>query len=233
MGTPTWLAKKMELKSTILAEQPLASYIHSAAHALDLALQDLSKPIPLILNCFDKQYFHHKSNSSGPRPLCPTHVTMREASLSGVSNLYPAVQNFLHTSAYDRNDIGPKARAVVQKFESVKQYYRKIYEFLDNIINDIDDRFEQPGFENYLHLEKSLLFAPGSLDEHILTTISAFGIDMAKLNQEKEFTAHWFNPQKVYIKWFQRNASRNKQPISPITCSPKIATGGSRCMFYS
>ncbi|KAJ8871628.1 hypothetical protein PR048_027955 [Dryococelus australis] len=71
--------------------------------------------------------------------------------------------------------------SAVHKIKPVKQYYRKMYyEFLDNIINEIEDRFEQSGFEKYPHLEKSLLLASGSLDESTFTTISAFGIDVAK-----------------------------------------------------
>ncbi|KAJ8877741.1 hypothetical protein PR048_022196 [Dryococelus australis] len=96
----------------------------------------------------------------------------------------------------------------VHKFESLKQYYRKSYhEFLDNIINEIEDRFEQSGFEKYLHLEKSLLLAPGSLDEPTLTTISAFGIDAAKLKQEKEFTTQLIQIRKSvedYVNGFKQ-----------------------------
>ncbi|KAJ8889459.1 hypothetical protein PR048_008958 [Dryococelus australis] len=87
--------------------------------------------------------------------------------------------------------------AAEHNFESVKQYYRKIYyEFLDNIINEIVYRSEQPELEKYLHLEKSLLLTPGSLDEPILTTISAFGIDLTKSKQEKEFIAQLIQTQK-------------------------------------
>ncbi|KAJ8882869.1 hypothetical protein PR048_014685 [Dryococelus australis] len=245
------------------------------------ALQDSSKSIPLIRNylqcvndigvivrnspkrraVFSKIATGHNLTSSGPPPLCPTRWTVREASLSGILNMYPAVLDFLDTLAYDRSGIGPKARgipdqlsqgnrsdiafdgvwneveqkikemdllkptlprmrilpkrleqaqnpAAEHKFESVKQYYRKIYyEFLDNIINGIEDSFEQPGFEKFLHLEKSLLLAPGSLNEPILTTISAFGIDMAKLKQEQEFIAQLIQtPKSVqdYVNGFKQ-----------------------------
>ncbi|KAJ8872778.1 hypothetical protein PR048_026394 [Dryococelus australis] len=256
---------KMGVKSRMLAAQPLALYIHCAAHALNVALQGSFKSFPLIRNCL--QWVNDigvivrdspkRRAVSGPRPLCPTRWTVREAPLSGVFKLYPAVLDFLDTLAYDRSYNGPKARgflnrisqgniiqvvfsstqnlsntlqsktqivagakeaynvaiqcleskrldiafdgvwdedeqkikemdlskptlsrtrtlpkrsehaqnlAADHKFESVKQYYRKMYYgFLDNIINEIEDRCEQPGFEKYLHL------APGSLDEPILT----------------------------------------------------------------
>ncbi|KAJ8892190.1 hypothetical protein PR048_004770 [Dryococelus australis] len=96
----------------------------------------------------------------------------------------------------------------VHKFVSVKEYYRKIdYVFLDNMINETEDSFEQLGFEKYLHLQKSFPLAPGLLDEPTLTTISAFGIDVAKLKQEKEFIAQLIQtPKSVegYVNGFKQ-----------------------------
>ena len=41
----------MGYKARITALQPLAIYIHYSNHALNLALQDLAKKIPLIRDC--------------------------------------------------------------------------------------------------------------------------------------------------------------------------------------
>ncbi|KAJ8892113.1 hypothetical protein PR048_004693 [Dryococelus australis] len=126
---------KSGVKTRMLAEQPLALYIHWATLALDLALQDLSKSIPLIRNClqwvndngvivrdspkrravYSQMATDHDLTSSGPRPLCPTRWIVREASLSGVLNMYPAVLDFVDTLDYDRSEIGPKARGLLDQ----------------------------------------------------------------------------------------------------------------------
>ncbi|KAJ8885371.1 hypothetical protein PR048_011568 [Dryococelus australis] len=250
---------KSGVKSRMYAEQPLALYIHCAAHALDLALQDSSKSIPLIRNClqcvnyngeivrdspkrhveFSQIEIDHNLTNSGPQSLCPTRWTVREASLSGLlyqlsqgnvlfgikitqmvfsltENLSTTLQCKTQTVAGAKEAVSvveqkikeidpskpiqPRMRilpkrleqaqnpAAVHMSESVKQYNRKMYyEFLDNIINEIENRSEQPEFEKYLYLEKSLPLAPVSLAKLTLTTISAFGIDVAKLKHEMEF----------------------------------------------
>ncbi|KAJ8876161.1 hypothetical protein PR048_024070 [Dryococelus australis] len=104
----------------MLAEKPLALCIHCAVHALNLALQDSSKSTPLILApkrraVISQIATDHSLTSSGPRPLYPTRWTVREASLSGVLNLYTAVLNFLDTLAYDLSDIGRKARGLLDQ----------------------------------------------------------------------------------------------------------------------
>ncbi|KAJ8884042.1 hypothetical protein PR048_015899 [Dryococelus australis] len=136
---------KSGVKSRMLAEQLLPLYIHCAAHALDLALQDSSKSIPLIRNClqwvndigvivrdspkqravFSQITTDHNLTSSGPRPLCPTHWTVGEASLlSGVLNMYQAVLDFLDTLAYGRSDIGPKTRGLLDQLSQGNALFR-------------------------------------------------------------------------------------------------------------
>ncbi|KAJ8897380.1 hypothetical protein PR048_002726 [Dryococelus australis] len=127
-GGANMAGAKSGVKSRMLAEQPLALYINCAAHALNLALQDTSKSIPLVRNClqwvndtsvivrdspkrravFSQIATDHKLTSSGTRPLCPTRWT-------GVLNLYPDILDCLDTLVYDRSDIGPKARGLLDQ----------------------------------------------------------------------------------------------------------------------
>ncbi|KAJ8888948.1 hypothetical protein PR048_008442 [Dryococelus australis] len=100
--------------------------------------------------------------------------------------------------------------AVVHKFVSVKQYYRKnYYKFLDNIIDEIEDSLDLRNTSTW----KILLLAPASLDEPTLTTISSFGIAVAKLKQEKEFIAHLIQTPKSiedYVNGFKQMHPESK-----------------------
>lgn len=317
---------KSGVKARILAEQPLALYIHCTAHALNLALQDSSKSVQLIRDCL--QWVHdvglmikdspkrcatfyqiakdHDLVGSGPRPLCPTRWTVREASLKGVLDFYSAVIEFLETLSLEKSECSSKARGLLDQlmkgsiffgikishivfsltetlsctlqnktqtvagaqesvsvvlkvleskrsdeefnhiweeieddiakmellkpevprkrkppkkleykespedghiYESPKAYYRRIfYEFLDTVINEIKERFEQPGFQKYLQMEKSLLLPSNLWTDEILETLEEFKIDKIKLIKEKEFVGQLIkNPKslKDFVNAFQ------------------------------
>jgi hypothetical protein len=134
---------KNGVKSRVLADQPMALFIHCSAHSLNLAVQDSSKRIPLIRDCLQwvndigvivkespkrSHNFHeiakaHGIEKTGPRPLCPTRWTIRHTSLSGVINTYPAVLDFLFSLASCNDDIGSKARGLYDQLSKGSIYF--------------------------------------------------------------------------------------------------------------
>lgn len=81
------------------------------------------------------------------------------------------------------------SNSVGHQYLSAKEYFRKSYfEAIDVIVSEIKDRFSQPGFEKYGHLEKSLLVPVDELliSNELVSSCAAYGLDVRRLANQLE-----------------------------------------------
>lgn len=116
------------VQARVLELQPLACYTHCFNHSLNLALQDATKTVSLLrdalnvvneLGVFVKgspkrlsqfRTLADTSNTSTPKPLCPTRWCVRIKSIDAIMDNYKTCILLLNEIAAENTDSSPKAK---------------------------------------------------------------------------------------------------------------------------
>ena len=141
-GAANMAGSRSGVATQIASEEPRAIFIHCNGHALNLAAGDIVKKNKLLQNTLDTTLEISKLLKFSPR---------RDAMFSALkSQISPETPGF---------------RTLCPTRWTVRDFYRQHYfECLDLIINNIKDRFDQPGFSVLSNLEDILLKAAWNED---------------------------------------------------------------------
>ncbi|KAJ8891971.1 hypothetical protein PR048_004536 [Dryococelus australis] len=116
-GTANMFDTFKGVQARIAHEQPLALSVHCGNHSLNLAQQDWTNDVAVIIcNSLKRKaqfaeicLVNEENVSSGVHPLCPTRWTARVASISGILNTYNSVLAMLSNIAESKEERSRRA----------------------------------------------------------------------------------------------------------------------------